>query len=117
MCVSQKTVSFLRNKGCNAIHLREKNLQRAPDEAILKLARREKRAIITLDLDFGYLMAVSKDAFPSIIIFRTTDQTPHRMNSLLGKHLYEIEADILSGAIIIFGDRKIRVRKLPMDSS
>jgi predicted nuclease of predicted toxin-antitoxin system len=41
-----------------------KNLQRAPDDQILAKAREEGRTVLTMDLDFGYLLAISKEKLP-----------------------------------------------------
>ena len=60
MPVSPRTVDFLRRKGHDAIHLRERGMQKATDEEFIKLAGREGRAILTMDLDFPHLMALGR---------------------------------------------------------
>jgi len=51
------TVHSLRERGHEAIHLREEGLRQLPDEKILEKARQEGRIVLTFDLDFGDLMA------------------------------------------------------------
>ena len=51
-----------RLNGCG--RKREQNLQRAPDDQILAKAREEGRTVLTMDLDFGYLLAISKEKLP-----------------------------------------------------
>lgn len=59
MGVSLFTVSWLREAGHDAVHLREQGLQRLPDAEILLKARQEDRIILTMDLDFGTLLAIN----------------------------------------------------------
>jgi len=70
MGISPKTCAFLRGLGHNAVHLHQKELYRLPDPAILEKARLEKRILLTHDLDFGELIAISGVDLPSVIIFR-----------------------------------------------
>jgi len=35
---------------------------------------------LTMDLDFGYLMAVSHEQLPSVILFRSGNETSERVN-------------------------------------
>lgn len=68
MGVSITTVKSLRAEGHDAIHLREENLHRLPDSAILTRARDENRTIITFHLDFGDLLAAVGIHLPSVRI-------------------------------------------------
>ena len=70
MGISQSSVNWLRQNGNDVIHLREEGLHRATDAEIVEKATRERRAILTCDLDFGDLMATSGELCPSIIILR-----------------------------------------------
>ena len=70
MGVAQKVVEWLREKGHDVIHLREQGLQRLPNGEIFKKAILEKRVLLTFDLDFGEIIALSKNKITSAIIFR-----------------------------------------------
>ena len=76
MGVSHRTVGWLKEQGHDAIHLREQGLQRMRDPDILEKARQEDRALLTMDLDFGALLAANRGLLPSVIIFRLEDETP-----------------------------------------
>ena len=73
MGISLKTVQYLKRRGHDIVHLRDERLQRLSDDKIVIKAEKEKRIILTCDLDFGTIMAFSGDTFPSIIIFRLSD--------------------------------------------
>ena len=47
------------------------------DPDIVVKARTEGRIVLTFDLDFGEIMALSKKASPSVVLFRMRNQTPH----------------------------------------
>ncbi|MBI2684796.1 MAG: DUF5615 family PIN-like protein [Acidobacteria bacterium] len=57
--LSEATVRFLRDSGHDATHQRERGLHRLPDVAIMEKAAAEGRIVLTLDLDFGELHAIS----------------------------------------------------------
>ena len=60
MGVSIRVVEWLRNNGHDAKHLREEGLHRIPNGEIFTKAIHEDRIIITFDLDFGEIVALSK---------------------------------------------------------
>lgn len=114
MGISMRTVLWLRSNDYNVIHLREVDLQRSTDEEILVKARIEGRVVLTMDLDFGYLMAVSKENLPSVIIFRLTDDRFEIVNNRLAEVLIQCKNDLTSGCIISVNDNTIRIRRLPI---
>lgn len=59
MGISLRTVAWLRDAGYDVVHLRDQGLQKLPDEEILIKARTEVRILLTVDLDFAQLLAVS----------------------------------------------------------
>lgn len=114
MGISQKAVAFLRSSGHDVVHLRDENLQRLSDEDIIKKAITEDLIILTMDLDFGYLMAVSKAKLPNIIIFHLENEKPDNVNKRLSKVLAQSSGTIKSGAIITVLEHTHRVRLLPI---
>ena len=112
--VSLSTVKVLREKGHDAVHLREQVPQRLPDEKILEKARQESRIILTFDLDFADLLALGMAQSPSVMIFRLNDETPAsvipRMLSVIQERRQELE----EGAIIMVEDSRYRLRRLPV---
>jgi predicted nuclease of predicted toxin-antitoxin system len=64
---AQSTAQFLRQHRHDARHLRDQGLQRLADEKIIRKARAEERVVLTHDLDFGRIMALSGRHLPSVI--------------------------------------------------
>lgn len=114
MGISMHTVAWLRQQGHDAVHLREEGLQRLPDTEAMTKARSENRIVLTMDLDFGYLLAVSRASLPSVILFRLSDESSEVVNVHLAEVLSRCASDLQSGAVISVSDTAIRVRKLPI---
>jgi len=70
MGISPRTIALLREQGYDAIHLVEENLEKMTDSNILNKARQEERVLLTVDLDFTQLLAISGESLPSVILLR-----------------------------------------------
>lgn len=114
MGLARRTVSFLRAQGYDAIHLREQQLQRLPDEEIIAKARAEGRIILTHDLDFGRIIALSRAKKPSVITFRLKDMRPVQVNEYLAQVLAHFSPQLVAGALVSVNERGIRIRPLPI---
>jgi len=114
MGISQSSVNWLRQNGYDVIHLREEGLQRTTDAEIVKKATKERRVILTCDLDFGDLMATSAEICPSIIVFRLQNERSENVNRRLEQVLKESSDALEKGAIISVEETRHRVRRLPI---
>ncbi len=114
MGVSMRIVEWLRSKGHDILHLREEGLQRLSDDDIFKKATSEQRIILTFDLDFGEIIALSGGNMVSVILFRLHNtRTPHvlrRLESVLKESCESLKR----GSIIIVEETRHRVRELPI---
>jgi len=78
------------------------------------MARRERRTILTQDLDFAALVALSGGSGPSVVSLRLSSSRVERVNARLKDVLPELERETLAGAIITVEDRRVRTRALPI---
>ena len=114
MGVAGRVVEWLRANGHDAVHLREQGLKRLPDSDIFKKAAEEQRIILTFDLDFGEIMALSSTHPTCVIIFRLRNtRTPHVI-ARLQKVLDTSIADLVAGAVVVGEETRHRVRHLPL---
>lgn len=115
MGLARSTVAFVRAQSYDAVHLRDKGLQRLSDDEIVKKAVDEGRIILTHDLDFGRIVAVSGDTVPSVITFRLQDMRPTQVNGYLAEVLARFTAELEAGALVSINEQAIRVRRLPIE--
>ena len=114
MGLARSTVAFLRARAHDAVHLRDQGLERLSDREIVEKAVAEGRVILTHDLDFGRIVAVSGATVPSVITFRLQDMRPAQVNRYLAKVLERFTAELEAGALVSVNERAIRVRPLPV---
>jgi predicted nuclease of predicted toxin-antitoxin system len=114
MGVSERVVEWLRANGHEAVHLREERLHRLPDEDIFAKAIQEKRVILTWDLDFGEILALSKRHTVSAIVFRLSNTRSTNVIRRLARVLAESSQDLEDGAIIAVEEGRHRIRLLPL---
>lgn len=114
MGIYLRTVSWLREQGYDVVHLRDEGLQTLSDQEILAKAKREKRIILTVDLDFSQLLAISGDNLPSVILFRLGNENYNLINQRLTIVLRDCTKALKTGAIVSVTDRIFRIRLLPI---
>jgi predicted nuclease of predicted toxin-antitoxin system len=114
MCVDVRIVKWLRQNGHDATHLRDQGLHRIPNGDIFEKAIREDRVVITFDLDFGEIAALTESRKASVILFRLKNtRTPHVIERL--SSVIESLPDALKrGCIITVEEARSRVRYFPI---
>lgn len=114
MPVSPQTVSLLKTLDHDAVHAFDLGLAEAEDEEIAAFAKQEGRVVLTMDLDFGTLLARSGDVEPGVIILRLNHATPAKVNRLLANLLSTVPSSEIEGSIVIVEEHKVRIRQLPV---
>ncbi len=116
MGIAWRIVEWLKLHNHDAVHLRELNFHKMPDNEIFAKAKHEERIILTFDLDFGEIAAASGKQIPSIITFRLRNtRTPHVIQRL-EKVLNDSSEALEKGAIISVEETRHRIRFLPIPS-
>lgn len=112
MGLAQSTARFLRQQSHDAVHLRDEGLQRVDDTVIIEKACAEGRIVLTHDLDFGRVVALSGRDIPSVITFRLSDMRASTVNRHLAEVLLRFAEHLVAGALVSVTDHDIRVRRL-----
>lgn len=115
MPVSPDAARWLSEKGHDAVHASDIGLYRAKDADILEEARKQERVIITSDLDFPQLLALSKSKDPGIILFRGGNYNEQEMRALLSRVLENVKEDKILNSITVVDRFRIRRTSLPID--
>lgn len=115
MGIAQAAVSWLREEGHDAFHLRERGLQRLSDDEIIRLAVDEDRIILTHDLDFSRIVALSKKEQPSVISFRLFDMRSKSVILYIQEVIERFVDPLMRGCLISIREDGIRIRRLPIE--
>jgi len=116
MGVSQSVIDWLRTKRYDASHLREEGLQRLPNGQIFEKAGAEERIVLTFDLDFGEIVAMSGGKVISVVLFRLNNTSSEFVIKRLETVLNDAEEALKSGAIVTVEEARHRIRRLPLGS-
>lgn len=114
MGVSLEVVRWLRSRGHDAVHLREQSLERSADPEIFAKALSEDRVILTFDLDFSEIAALSKGTAAKVIVFRLRNTRAKNVINRLSVVLADSQAEIGRGAVVSVEESRHRVRLLPV---
>jgi len=114
MGVDLRVVRWLRQEGHDAKHLREEGLHRIPNGEIFAKAISENRIIMTFDLDFAEIVALSKGQKASVILFRLYNTRTTHLIDRLSTVLLESAQALEKGAVIVVEEFRHRVRYLPI---
>jgi predicted nuclease of predicted toxin-antitoxin system len=105
--------SWLNSQGHDATHLRDEGLQRLPNGGVFEKAVAESRVVVTFDLDYGEIVALSKGRKTGVILFRLRNTRTAFVIQRLSELLSECADALSRGAIVIVEEARHRVREFP----
>jgi len=114
MNLSPRWANFLKGNGIEAIHWSSIGSPNAPDTEIITYAKAHDFTILTNDLDFGFILAITQGNKPSVIQMRTGVLGPDRIGNIVISAIRLLTADIDRGALVTINPRKTRVSLLPL---
>lgn len=81
---------------------------------VFALAVEQQRLLITLDTDFGELLARSEGTAPSVLLIRRRDHRAEAITAVVIDVLVSSGQTLLDGALAVAGERTVRLRELPL---
>ncbi len=113
MCMDVRVARWLNSQGHDATHLRDEGLQWLPYGGIFEKAIAESRVVVTFDLDFGEIVALSKGRKAGVILFRLRNPRYSFVIQRLSEVIEQCEQALTRGAIVIVEETRHRVREFP----
>jgi predicted nuclease of predicted toxin-antitoxin system len=100
MHIAPATVRFLRSLGHDVVRVDDRLDPDAPDAAILEAAAQEGRCVLTQDLNFSAIVALSSSTRPSVVSLRLSSSRVERVNAALQAALPGVEDAVADGATL-----------------
>jgi predicted nuclease of predicted toxin-antitoxin system len=112
--LSPDWATYLRGKEFEAVHWSAVGALDASDGEIMQWAREHDCVVFTHDLDFGIILAHTKNRSPSVIQARVHDPSPAALGAVIVAALHAHQQVLEAGAILTIDATKTRIRILPI---
>ena len=109
-----QAAEVLRTAGHDAVHLLDQVAAGAEDARVARLAQKESRALITLDLGFADIGTYPPGSYSGIAVLRPRSSSADEVIHLLLRIARAVESEPLAGRLWIVDERRIRVREGPI---
>lgn len=114
MNLSPKWAGFLAAAGFDATHWSSVGAATAPDSEIMRHARDNDFVVLTSDLDFGTILAVTHGDKPSVVQIRSDDLAFESIGKQIVEALHQLADELKSGALVTIEPQRTRLRILPL---
>ena len=115
MNISPLTVEDLKKLGWDIVRVPEIMDIKSKDLQILTYARENNRVVITQDLDFSSLLALSGYEKPSVINLRVDNARPDFITSRIVEIVNELEKELGEGIVVSVDEISARYKSLPIE--
>jgi len=115
MPLSPTLAAWLRDHLHDAVHATERALERAADIEIMTVAKDEGRTIVTADLDYPRMLALSHASEPSLILFREGTWSELEVIDRMTEILRILSPFEIEQSIVVVDRDRIRRRRLPIE--
>lgn len=114
MNLSPKWVAGLIEAGFDAAHWSSIGAPNDPDVAIMDYARQHDYVVLTNDLDFSAILAVTHARKPSVVQVRADDLRFASIGAQVIRALTQMANELAQGALINIDPLRTRIRVLPL---
>lgn len=114
MNLSPAWVSIFSAEGWKAKHWSTVGTPTATDKMILEWARENGYLVLTHDLDFGILLALTRQNGPSVVQIRTQNIMPDSLKERIIPILKQFAGEIEKGVLMTIDPIQARIRMLPI---
>jgi predicted nuclease of predicted toxin-antitoxin system len=114
MNLSPDFVKVFQLGGWETVHWSQVGVGNAKDRVIMEWARANGYVVVSHDLDFGDILAVTNADAPSVVQVRTQDLLGESLATTILAALHQYQEILEIGALIIVSQHKLRARILPL---
>lgn len=114
MNLSPRWTRFLADAGIEAAHWSEVGEARAADFEIMSFAKAKDYVVLTHDLDFSAILAVTHGEKPSVVLIRAADVRPDAIGGAVLDALRQMAGELEQGALLAVEPSRTRLRLLPL---
>lgn len=101
---------LLRDAGFDALSVYDQGLAGSADDAIAGICQAERRAVLTLDLDFADIRTYPPEAYSGLIVLRLDRQDKAHVLDVLTQLVPKLDHEALVGKLWIVNEHTIRIR-------
>lgn len=114
MNLSPRWIVVLNNAGMEAVHWSAVGRGNAPDAEIMAYAVANDCIVLTHDLDFSAILAVTQGKKPSVVQIRAEDVSPTAIGTQVISALKQMETELAAGALLTIDPGRTRLNLLPL---
>lgn len=114
MNLSPRWVGLLAGAGIEAAHWSTLGPNNAPDSQIMAFAAANDYVVLTHDLDFGAMLAVTHGGKPSVVQIRAEDVSPDVIGPRITAALQQMASELETGALLTVDASRTRLNLLPL---
>jgi len=114
MNLSPRWVDRLAAEGIEAEHWSAICPGTAPDAFIMAFAAANGHVVLTHDLDFGAILASTRESKPSVVLIRSDDLSPEVIGQRVVAALNQGSHELDQGALLVIDIHRTRLRLLPL---
>jgi predicted nuclease of predicted toxin-antitoxin system len=116
MNLSPRWVELFTDAGIDAVHWSSIGAANAPDSEIMTYADANGYVVLTHDLDFSAILAVTHGNKPSVVQIRSEDLNLAKIGKQVVAAIVQMKAELEQGALLTIEPDRTRLRILPLPS-
>jgi len=116
MNLSPRWIDLLTRSGLPAVHWSAVGRVDALDTEIMTYAATNDYVVLTHDLDFSAILAVTHGEKPSVVQIRSDDVSPDVIGAKVVAALRQMAPEIEAGALLSVDPTRTRLRLLPLQA-
>jgi len=104
-----EAADLLRSAGHDAVTVGEQRLSGAVDSTVASVCERERRALVTLDLDFADIQTYPPGHYPGFVVLRLARQDKTSVLRAISRTLPLLASDQIAGRLWIVEEHQVRI--------